>query len=126
MPETEKLELWGIVEQLGHNRFAGRITEQVVAGAAMVRVDVPEAVENGEKIPGFTKFLAPSSLFGITPTDGDTARLAALNFRVRPLEAFHIVVPQRQPALPYSDDFLDGLPGRHDDDDDFDDREDGI
>lgn len=36
-----KFDLWCIVELFGHNRIAGRCTEQNVAGVNMLRVDVP-------------------------------------------------------------------------------------
>lgn len=101
MPDTEKLDLWAVLEIMGHQRFAGRVSEQVVAGIALVRVDVPEVIDRGEKVPGFSKLFGGSSIFCITPVDEDTARMAALNFRSRPLETFHFVQPQRQPALPY-------------------------
>jgi hypothetical protein len=87
MEQSEKFEGWGIVEILGHKKFAGRIGEQVIAGAALVRVDVPET-QHTRLVPGFggtvvettapyTKFIGVGSIYCITPTDEDTARRAA-------------------------------------------------
>ena len=46
--ETTKQEsapqLWAVCELFGHQRIAGRISEQVFGGANLIRVDVPEVV----------------------------------------------------------------------------------
>lgn len=33
---------WAIVDVMGHQRYAGRVTEETLAGAGFIRVDVPE------------------------------------------------------------------------------------
>ncbi len=38
---ADKFEQWGVVEIMGHQRAAGRLTEEVVAGANLLRVDAP-------------------------------------------------------------------------------------
>lgn len=63
---------WAIVELMGHNVTAGQITEVNVAGAQMLRVDVPGA--DGEE--PFTKFYGGGAIYGITPTDEASARIA--------------------------------------------------
>ena len=38
-------DAWAIVEALGHNLFAGKVSEHVIGGAGFIRVDVPELPE---------------------------------------------------------------------------------
>jgi len=106
---TEKFEMWAIVELFGHNRIAGRVTEQVIAGAAFLRVDVPMVGEQ----PGFTKFYGASAIYSLTPVDADTALAAARSMRVRPIEYY--LLPAGRADSP------DVIPGDDDDDDDDDD-----
>jgi hypothetical protein len=41
MADTPSTEQWAIVEIFGHQRIAGRLTEQTIGGCSFVRVDVP-------------------------------------------------------------------------------------
>lgn len=101
MDEKATFDTWGIVELFGHQRIAGKLTEQVVAGATMLRVDVPECQVRGrqleigkpipvETVPGFTKFYGAGAIYGVTPTDEPTARLAAASLRVEPCERWRL------------------------------------
>jgi len=94
MDSEGKFNEWCIVEVMGHNRYAGRVTEQQIGGASFIRVDVPEI----EGRPAFTKLLSPGSIFAITPCVEQTARVAAQGFRVRPFAMFEL------PMLPTSVD----------------------
>jgi hypothetical protein len=87
MNTETKFEGFAIVEIMGHNTIAGYISEQVIAGAAMVRVDVPACEEQ----PAFTKFLGGSSIYGITPTTEDIVKVAVKRLQVRPVSNW--VVP---------------------------------
>lgn len=40
--QEQKFEQWAIVELMGHRRLAAKVTEQVIAGQAMLRIDVPQ------------------------------------------------------------------------------------
>lgn len=64
MDQTEKFDEWAIVEVMGRQTFAGRVTEQTFGGTSFVRVDVPAV--NGT--PGFTKLVGSASIYAITPT----------------------------------------------------------
>ena len=79
---TEQFEQWAIVEVMGHQRLAGKVSEQAIGGSSFVRVDVP-AIPGGEP---FTKLLGPSSIYAITITDEETARLAASQFKITPID----------------------------------------
>ena len=87
MPE-ESFSSWAIVEVMGHSRYAGHVTEQAIAGASFVRVDVPAT----DKQAAFTKLLGASSIFCITPCDEEVARVAAAHSCTRPLVG--VVLPE--------------------------------
>lgn len=46
---------WGVVEIMGHQRYAGYVSEQTLGGAALIRVDVPEVSGRA----AFSKLLRP-------------------------------------------------------------------
>jgi len=90
---SEAFESHAIVELMGHARIAGKVSEQVIAGASMLRVDVPETSEQS----AFTKFYAPGAIYAITPVDETIAKAAAERFQERPVQAW--VLPLNTPAL---------------------------
>ncbi len=105
---------WALVEQMGHNRYAGKISEFVLGGASLIRIEVPEIPERTEGhevwedgryvmkprvIPGrqgFTKFIGPASIFAITPCTEEVARAAAEQMRAEPITC--VQMPER-PAI---------------------------
>lgn len=82
-------EAWAIVDLMGHSQIAGKVSEEQVAGAMLLRVDVPEI----EGIPAYTKYYSAASIYSLTPTDEATARLAVDNFRQRPVSPYILRVP---------------------------------
>jgi hypothetical protein len=95
MEEQSKFEGWAVVELMGHNTVAGFVSEQTIAGAAMLRVDVPAVDERG----AFTKFYGGSAIYGITPTTQEIAERAAQRLRVRPVSEYVVPAPPVRPAL---------------------------
>lgn len=97
--EETKVDFWGIVEVMGRRTFAGRITEQTIAGAKFVRVDVPELrhADNSVRQEPFTKFLSAGAIYGITPATEQLARVAAYQTADKPVDLYDL--PTR-PALP--------------------------
>lgn len=74
----EKFDTWGVLEVMGHKRYAGRITEQTIAGAALVRVDVPPAVDShGQLVAEYSKMFGVGSVYCLTPTTEAVARRVA-------------------------------------------------
>jgi len=63
MSEAAEFKTWAIVEVMGHVEYAGFVTAETIAGAAMLRVDVPDVEGRG----AFTKYLATGALYGISP-----------------------------------------------------------
>lgn len=72
--EVSDYEGWAIVELMGHRRLAGRIRSAVIAGAAMLRIDVYHHVERDDDEPLATQFYAPAAIYAVTPCSEETAR----------------------------------------------------
>lgn len=93
-PPAGGFEEWCIVELMGHQVYAGKVTEQVIGGYQFLRVDVP-AVPAGSggaaPRPGFTKYLARRAVFALTPTTETLCREAAEGLRKVP------VAPEKLP-----------------------------
>ena len=90
-------ETWAVVEVMGHSRYAGKISPDTSLGFAMLRVDVP-AID--DQAP-FSKFIAPASLFAVTPCTEAVAKVAAGQFCSRPLSIVHL--PDTTRALPFAE-----------------------
>jgi hypothetical protein len=82
----EKFESWAIVNLFGHSRMAGKCSEQNIAGANMLRVDVPETNAN----PAFTRFYGASSIYSISPVTEDIAKVYAERLNEMPIESWDI------------------------------------
>lgn len=109
MSEFEFSNQPAIVELMGHQVIAGRITEEEHVGSKLLRVDVPEV--NGR--PAFTKFFGSSAIYGITPTDEATMLIAARQARIRSVTLY--ILPDRQlrePTMAEAESELE--PGDHD------------
>lgn len=125
MPEPETTDLlpgWLLVEQLGHKRLAGYVSEMTVAGVGMLRVDVP-----GD--PPVTQLIHPSTLYALTPIDEALARQLAVRFRPQPVSRFdlpQLTPPRTVEAAGYSvadeDEDDHGYNQEDDDEEDDDDR----
>lgn len=89
--EKESFEGWAILELMGHRRLAGYLREQSVAGAAMVRIDVPGQGEHVEA----TQFYAPSAVYCITPTTEDMARRVAAMSMPAPVQRWELPAPPK-------------------------------
>lgn len=83
-------ETWAIVEIMGRSRIAGKVSEQSVAGAQMLRVDVPKT----SKREAFTKYYSASAIYSITPTDEETATYAAEHFDEPPVQPYILRMPE--------------------------------
>jgi len=86
MNENEKFDLWCMVELFGHQKIAGRCTEQNVAGTNMLRVDVPATQKN----PPFTRFLSAGAIYAINPVSKEIAQDLANNLEVAPISVWEI------------------------------------
>jgi len=111
---AERFDQWAIVELFGHQRIAGRVTEQAIGGQTFVRVDVPEQ-ERPQigTLPAYTRLFGPGAIYCINPVDEATARAAVGQCFAEPVSAFQ------------AGKLLAGARGDDDDDDDEWDGDDG-
>lgn len=96
---TAPLKSWAIVEIMGHQVYAGQISEETIAGQAFLRVDVPETPGQ----PAFTKYFETGSIYAITPVKEDIARVLAVRHARRPVSEYDLPTEWRaklrQPLL---------------------------
>ena len=109
---------WAILEIMGHQRFAGHLTEQTIGGTSMLRIDVPAVGE----LSAFTRYFTANSVYSITPVSEELARQIASGLKRQPVTVYELPeelqaklrspLPAigQQPCPPYDDD--------EDDDDD--------
>lgn len=91
MPEeTSKFDQWAVVELFGHQRTAGRVSEQIVAGQGFVRVDVP-AVEDQE---GFSRLFGPGAIYSIIPTSEEIVRAYVARNVGTPIQPYMLRLPE--------------------------------
>lgn len=67
MSEEQVAEKWACVEVMGHRRLYGRIREETVAGATMLRVDVPGRGQRCPECEG-AGVVRASGFYGLGPT----------------------------------------------------------
>ena len=118
METATTFEQWCILEIMGHQTYAGMVTEQTLGGSSFVRIDVPEC----QGIPAFSKLFGAGSIYCITPVTEEIARMRAASLRQAPLSVYDLPAAIRErlqtpalagPASPGDDDDWD-----HTDDDD--------
>lgn len=67
---TQAQEFWAIVELMGHQRTAGRVSPSPLCPGQLIRIDVPEV----GAVQGHTIMVNQSAVYRITVTDEKTAR----------------------------------------------------
>ena len=83
--ENKGFEEWAVLELMGHRRLAGKITDAVIGGGAFIRIDIP--TKDGNKA---TQFYSPGSVYCITPTTEEIARMIAVNSEPEPISRWEI------------------------------------
>lgn len=97
---AEKFEQWGIVEIMGHAQLAGRISEQSIAGTALLRVDVPQTIEGESAFR--TEYVGGGSIYRMRVTTEEVARAVALRSQAEPTYAYGLRMNQPALAAPAS------------------------
>lgn len=100
---ANKFDTWPLVEIMGHQRAAGRVTEATIAGGVMLRIDIPKDAESQEFI---TQYVNTTSIFRLTPTTEEIVRAALTRYEWRPpqLSLAHIRGHEDLPVRDYGDD----------------------
>jgi hypothetical protein len=86
MNMADKFEQWCIFEIMGHQTYAGMVSEQSIGGSSFVRIDVPEC----DGIPAFSKCFGAGSIYCITPVTEEIARMRAKSLRQAPLSIYDL------------------------------------
>ncbi len=81
-----KFDHWCIVELMGHQKIAGKVTEENLFGTALMRVDVPGI----EGMPAFTKYYGASAIYAVTPVEERVARAVASSLDTRPVQTWQL------------------------------------
>jgi hypothetical protein len=102
MTETT-FEQYCIVELFGHNKIAGRVTDQTIAGHGFIRVDVPATKRQTE----FTKFYNPTAVYGMTPVSAELAQAAAEAIWIEPVTVYIAPSHQIESSNPEEEDDID-------------------
>lgn len=89
---TEKFELFAIIELFGHNRIAGKVSEQSIGVATFIRVDVPET----KQMPSFSKLFHPNAIYAINPVTEEVANEMAGKIESKPIQAWDIQEMQKR------------------------------
>ncbi len=101
----EAFNEWAIVELFGHQKIAGRISEQQIGGCSFVRVDVPSINDR----PGFTRMLGNGAIYSITVTDEVTAKLVAQYLDPVPVDKWSVQEMINRRSLPVKNSEIDAL-----------------
>ena len=96
--EKQAFEQWAVIEIFGHQRIAGKVTEQTIGGCAFIRVDVPDLPEKtvddyGQPrsmppIAGFTKLYGNGAIYSMSFVDEAIAKATAQQLRVLPIDSY--------------------------------------
>lgn len=84
---------WVILELKGHWRGAGWLTEETLAGANFLRLDVP----GSPSAPGLTQLIEPGSVYRITPTTEAIARSVAAQSAPAPVHRWELPAAEPPP-----------------------------
>ncbi len=100
--ENTKFEEWAILELMGHRRLAGKVTEATIGGGAFIRIDIP--MKDGKTS---TQFYSPNSIYCITPTTEEIARMIALASQPEPVSRWEFPQLEQRTRTPYGIDTED-------------------
>jgi hypothetical protein len=79
--ENKRFESFALVELFGHQRMAGKVSEQTIGASTFIRIDVPET----KKQPAFTRILNPSAIYAINPITKEVMISLAEGFKSTPV-----------------------------------------
>jgi hypothetical protein len=86
MQQQEQFDVWAVLELMGRQRIAGKVTERVIAGTGFLHVLVPATSRN----PEFSRLISPSSIYAINPVTEEVARASAERINEQPIQAWDV------------------------------------
>lgn len=84
--DSTKFAHWCVLEIMGHQRFAGYLTEITIAGTPMLQLTVPEYRDQ----PEFTRIFGGGSVYSISPCTEELARGMIPRLRQTPISIFDL------------------------------------
>ena len=101
---------WAVVEIMGHQTFAGYVTQENHFGTSLLRIDVPEVPATTEMrnqhrqngygydkvevlvpaVAAFTRYFGGSSLYGLTPCTEEVAQAAYKKLKKTPISVVYL------------------------------------
>lgn len=103
MTQGNTLDVWAIVDLFGHNRIAGRISEQHIAGVPFVRIDVPE----NSSIQAHTEDYHPNAIYSIKFVSEEIARGHSEGLQERPIQIYELPSQLRALISPSVEDRME-------------------
>ncbi len=102
--QHEKFESWGLLELFGHQRLAGKLSEETIGGCHFIRIDVPQVGDTS----AYTRFFTQGAIYGMTPMEETTARKLAAYLRAVPVSPYELrsAEPARQITHASDDDHV--------------------
>ena len=94
MSDSEKFDVWAIVELFGHQVIAGRVTDQSVGGETFIRVDVPDI----DGRPAYSRLFGKGAIYSITPTSDEIVRGYLHRNRTEPIQPYMLAMPVHTPS----------------------------
>lgn len=111
-------EAFCIVEIMGHQVIAGKVSEETHFGAPLMRVDVPKS----SKREGFTCYYGGGSIYKITPTTEEIVQAFVEKQDPEPIKPYMLALPTMASHVQELDDIPDEPDGWGDEDDEFEDQ----
>jgi hypothetical protein len=108
---------WAVVELMGHRKIAGQVSETVVGGTSIMRVDVPTSDGKAST----TQFYGWQSLYCLTPVTEEIARAYSIRNQPQPVTPWELPTALPKPAgdgLGHPSEDFDGGNDQPDEDED--------
>lgn len=83
---SQTFDCYAIIELFGHNRLAGKCTEQNVAGSNFLRVDVPKTSRH----PAYSRLLNHAAIYAINPVTEELACAFAERIQAAPVQVYEV------------------------------------
>lgn len=93
-------EAFCIVEIMGHQVIAGKVSEETHFGVPLMRVDVPKS----SRREGFTCYYGGNSIYKITPTTEDIVQAFVEKQDPEPIKPYMLALPTLAAKVDEDDD----------------------
>ena len=91
MEKGEEFEGWAILELMGHRKLAGYVRPATIAGAGVIRIDVPKPLDQPQDEPILaTQFYSPAALYCLTPVTEMMARNLSKMYQPEPVSRWEL------------------------------------